>query len=73
MKKQPMYMNDYIHHLDSILSSTGGALLQGAGSISHSQAMAKAETEYRKFEIRTLSPVEQAYLETIKMLGKKRK
>jgi hypothetical protein len=35
--------------------------------------MDKAESEYRKFQVRELSPVEQAYLETIKALNKKAK
>lgn len=37
--------------------------------VSHEEAMEKAETEYRKWQTNTLSPVEEAYLETIKMLG----
>lgn len=73
MKHRPMFMTDYIEQLDSILTSTGEALLNNAGTISHEQAMNKAEIEYRKFEVRTLSPVEGAYLETIKMLSKKAK
>ena len=44
-----------------------------AGMISHEQAMDKAETEYRKWEVRTLSPVEQAYLNSIKTLHHKTK
>ena len=73
MKHRPMYMSDYRQQLDSILSSTGEPLLPDAGSISHQQAMEKAETEYRKWEVKTLSPVEQAYLKTIKMLNDKGK
>lgn len=73
MKHRPMYMSDYIQQLDNILSSTGEQLLSGAGKISHSRAMSKAESEYRKYELRTLSPVEQAYLDTIKQLNKEAK
>ncbi len=73
IKHLPMYMADYIQQLDTILISTGEPLLTGSGSISHNQAMEKAETEYRKFEVKTLSPVEQAYLETIKILKNKTK
>ena len=73
MKHRPMHMADYIHHLDLILSSTGEELLTGSGSVSHQQAMKKAQTEYRKFEVKNLSPVENAYLQTIKMLNKKTK
>ncbi len=68
-----MYMSDYVQQLDNILSSTGEALLKGAGSISHQQAMEKAEREYRLFQVRELSPVERAYLETIKELNAKAK
>jgi hypothetical protein len=73
MKHIPMYMSDYVKQLDNILSATGEKLLSGVGSVSHQQAMDKAESEYRKFQVRELSPVEQAYLETIKALNKKAK
>ncbi len=73
MRHNPMYMLDYVKQLDNILSSTGGALLTDAGKVSHAQAMKKAEEEYRKYEVRTLSPVEAAYLDTIKKLGNETK
>lgn len=73
MKRRPMYMNDYVQQLDMILSSTGEALLNGSGSVSHMQAMKKAEAEYRKFQVHELSPVEQAYLDAIKSLNVKLK
>jgi len=73
MRHNPMHMSDYIEQLDRILSSTGVPLLSNAGTISHTEAMKKAETEYRKFQVKTLSPVEAAYLETIKELDKKAK
>ena len=73
MRRRPMYMEDYVKQLDSILSSTGEALLSGAGSVSHQQAMDKASEEYRKFQVRELSPVERAYLDTIKSLNAKAK
>jgi len=70
MRHKPVYMKDYIHQLDNILSSTGEKLLTNAGSINHKQAMDKALVEYRKYQIKTLSPVEHDYLETIKRLEK---
>ena len=66
MRHNPMRMSDYIEHLDRVLSSTGEKLLEGAGTVSHNQAIAKAEQEYRKYQAETLSPVEEAYLETIR-------
>jgi hypothetical protein len=65
MKHKPMYMEDYINQLDKILSTTGDDILQNAGSISHEQAVEKALLEYRKYQVKTLSPVEQAYLNSI--------
>lgn len=73
MKRRPMYMSDYVQQLDTILSTTGEALLSGSGSVSHQQAMDKAREEYRKFQVRELSPVERAYLDTIKKLNAKAK
>ena len=71
MRKKPMYMNDYITQLDNILGATGENLLTDAGKISHELAMKKAMTEYRKYQEKTLTDVEQTYLETIKLLSEK--
>ena len=66
IRHRRMRMSDYVEHLDRILSSTGEPLLTGAGKVSHEQAMRKAKQEYRRFLVQNLSPVEKAYLETIK-------
>lgn len=65
-----MYMSDYVEQLDKILSSTGKDILENAGSVSHKQAVEKAEAEYQKFIQKNLSPVEKEYLEAIKNLEK---
>ena len=70
MRRNPMYMSDYIEHLDNVLKATGEQLLEGAGSVSHAQAMAKANEEYQKYQIQNLSPVEEEYLLTIKNIEK---
>ncbi|WP_165071290.1 virulence RhuM family protein [Desulfovibrio sp. ZJ200] len=66
MRHHPMHMSDYVEHLDRVLAATGENVLQGAGTVSHAQAMEKAEREYRKFQAKTLSPVEEEYLKSIK-------
>lgn len=66
MRHNPMHMSDYAEHLDRVLAATDENVLQGAGTVSHAQAMEKAEREYRKYQANTLSPVEEAYLESIK-------
>lgn len=65
-----MYMSDYVEQLDKILSSTGKGILEASGSVSHKQAVEKAEAEYQKFIQKNLSPVEKEYLEVIKNLEK---
>lgn len=70
IEHRPMYMKDYVDQLDSVLSSGGRKLLTDAGNISHEQAMEKAEAEYRKYQKQTITPVEEAYLETIQKAEK---
>ena len=68
MRHQPMYMSDYVENLDRILTSTGESLLTDAGKISHTQAIEKANAEYKKYQVQTLSPVEKDYLQTIRAI-----
>lgn len=70
IEHRPMYMNDYVEQLDSVLSSGNRKLLTGTGKISHDQAMKKAKEEYRKYQTITISPVEESYMETIKVVNK---
>ena len=70
MRHNPMYMSDYVEHLDNVLKATGENVLEGAGKISHAQAMAKANEEYQKYQVKNLSPVEEEYLLTIKDIEK---
>lgn len=68
-----MTMSDWAKHLDGILTSTGEQLLIGNGTVSHEQAMKKAETEYKKYKNRTLSDVEHDFLDSIKSLEESNK
>lgn len=70
IEHRPMYMSDYVRQLDAILSSGGRKLLEGAGTVSHKQALEKARAEYRKYQEKTLTPVEEEYLKTLKALEK---
>lgn len=71
MDQQVMYMADHIASLDKLLSDYGKGILIDAGKVTHKEAIEKATKEYRKFQAKTLSPVEKAYLESIKLLEKK--
>lgn len=70
-REQIMTMKDWAKHLDRILTMSGEQLLSGNGSVTHKQAVEKATGEYKKYKERTLSDVEQDYLNSIKILGKK--
>lgn len=69
-REQPMTMADWAAHLDRILTMGGEKLLEGAGSVSHEQAIDKAKTEYKKYQQKTLSDVEKAYLDSIEKITK---
>ena len=66
-----MKMKDWVKELDKFSQSYGKGVLQYAGKISRNRAIEKAEQEYRKFQVKTLSPVEKSYLECIKAIQKK--
>lgn len=64
-REQIMTMEDWIKHLDNVLTMSGEKLLVGNGSISHLQAMKKVEEEYKIYKGKTLSDVERDYLGSI--------
>ena len=72
-REQPMTMADWSAHLDRILTMNGDQLLIGNGTVTHEEAMKKAESEYRKYKARTLSEVEQDYLNSICFLEERTK
>lgn len=73
MRHNPMYMSDYVEHLDNLLKATGENLLTDSGKVSHSQALEKARSEYKKYQMQNLSPVEESYLQNIKQIEKEAK
>lgn len=46
---------------------------QYAGKVSHAQAMAKANEEYQKYQVKNISPVKEEYLLMIKDIEKQAK
>ena len=72
-REQAMTMKDWAEHLDRILTMSGEKLLEGAGSVSHKQAIDKATVEYKKYQAKTLSEAEEDYLNAIKSIENKAK
>ncbi len=71
---QPTYMKDWVAHLDRLIVAMEARTLTGAGTVSHEQAMAKAEGEYSKFRSQLAaepSEAEKDYLATIKEVQRK--
>jgi hypothetical protein len=66
---EPTYMRDWLLHLDRLIAAMDAPVLTSAGSVSHKQAVAKAESEYEKYRDRPDLPpsdVERAYLDSMK-------
>jgi hypothetical protein len=71
LERKPMTMRDWIAKLDEFLKISGRKLLDHAGTISHEQAMAKAEQEfskYRALEDAKPSPVDKDFEAAVKKL-----
>ena len=69
MRRQPMYMRDWVVELDDFAKRYGKGVLPNAGTISHQAALEKASAEYDKYRqltIEELSPAERDYLASIK-------
>jgi hypothetical protein len=66
---EPTCMKDWLAHLDRLIVAMEAPTLNGPGSVSHQQAMKKAEGEYEKYRaLADASPsdVERAYLDAVK-------
>ena len=70
-RQVPMTMKDWAEHLDKILTMSGEQILQGNGIVSHEQAIEKATDDYKKYQQKTLSDVEVAFLDSIKVITDK--
>ena len=71
IEHKPMYMSDYVEQLDLVLTSSNRKILKGSGKISHDKAIEKARNEYQKYQVKTLSPVEKEYLNSLKQIEEK--
>ena len=71
MNRESTYMRDWMVQLDKMIELFDKKLLIDAGVISHDEAIKKAEIEYRKYQLKTLSLVEKEYLKVIKDAQKK--
>ena len=76
LNRKPMTMRDWIVKLDDFLRMGDRDILSHAGTISHEQALRRAELEFEKFRALQLeqpSPVEKDFEAAVKKLPKPRK
>jgi len=74
--QEPMYMKDWLEMLDKFSRDFGMGVLEGAGGISHIEAVEKAHREYDSYREQIadeLTDVEKAYLDALKQMQKKLK
>ena len=69
-KEIPMTMKDRVAHVDRILTATGEYILKNAGKITKKQILKKVEQEYSEYSNKTITKVEQDYLEEIQNIEK---
>ena len=73
LNRKPMYMSNWIAKLDDFLQLGDREILTHAGTISHEEALNKAEAEYEKFrQLQASEPsqVERDFEEAVKKLPK---
>lgn len=68
IEEHPMTMRDWIAELDKQLSSNHRELLSGNGTISHKQAMEKAEEEFTLYRTREMKRLESDFDRSVKEL-----
>ena len=76
LNRKPMYMKDWIVKLDDYLRLSDRDILTHAGTVSHEEAVRKAELEFEKYRQRQLaepSQVEKDFENAVKKLPKPKK
>ena len=68
LEQIPMSMQDWINALDNLILSNKRKLLEGAGNISHKQAVEKAEKEFEIYRAREMKQLESDFDKAVKLL-----
>ena len=71
LEQIPMTMKDWIDALDNQIVANRRKLLEGKGSISHKQAIEKAEREFEIYRAREMRQLESDFDRAVKMLQQK--
>ena len=68
LEEHAMTMQDWILALDRVLSGNGRELLQGRGTVSHQQAIAKAEQEFARYRAKEMKELESDFDRMVRQL-----
>lgn len=71
IEERPMTMRDWVDELDRQLSVNNRKLLTGKGSVSHQQAVEKADREFSLYRDREMKQLESDFDRAIKQIAKK--
>ena len=71
LEQQKMTMDDWISALDKQILNLRREVLQGAGQISHKEAIAKAEREFEIYREREMKQLESDFDRAVKMFAKR--
>lgn len=71
IEERPMTMRDWVDELDRQLSVNNRKLLKGKGSVSHQQAVEKADREFSLYRDREMKQLESDFDRAIKQIAKK--
>ncbi len=69
MEAHPMTMQEWIDELDRVLQNNRRPLLTDKGSVSHQQALEKAENEYTLYRKREMQQLESDYDRAVRQLS----
>jgi len=70
LEQKPMAMQDWIEALDKQIAMLNRSMLTGPGSISHAQAVARAEEEFEIYRAREMKQMESDFDRAVKALPK---
>lgn len=73
LNRKPMYMKDWLARLDDFLQMTGNEILNHAGTISHKEAIEKADKTYKEYKNQIKNELSKAEKDFIKQLDKTHK
>ena len=70
LEMKPMTMRDWIESLDNQILANRRKVLEGKGSVSHDEAIRKAEQEFEIYRKREMEQLESDFDRAIKQLPK---